>query len=121
VYSGDGVLASQFHRSKLYLKSEFLQTKYLQLRLKVNSIKQSSMPESRYASLHSVKVIKMLRLAIEGLLVLWTLYKSIRCCETDYKKFMSLDRQDVEKGNLRCAQNSLRVFNYAYVFRVIAS
>ena len=55
------------------------------------------MPESRRASLYSVKVIKMSRLAIHHLLTLCSLHGSLCCCETE---FLSSDTQVIEIGQL---------------------
>ena len=71
--------------------------------------------KSRRASLYNAKVIKMSRLAIDRWLIQWPLR-----CETDCTTFLSLDMQDNERGQPRCAQNCPQdpciFFNFAYLF-----
>ena len=56
-------------------KSAFSQTMYLGCVWKwIRPCKQNTAPESRRASLYSVKVIKMSRLAIDRLFILWLLH-----------------------------------------------
>jgi len=69
--------------------------------------------------LHSFKIIKISRLTIDRLAILW----SLCYCETDCASFLSLDTQNVERGQLRWAQNYIQnpeFFNYAYPIRVLA-
>jgi len=87
------------------------------------SREQNYVPESGRASLCSVKVIKMSRLAIDRLLILWSLHGSCRYCktdcETDCRTFLAMDVQDVVREQVRwarnCAFNPLH-FNRTYVF-----
>ena len=72
----------------------------------------------------SVEVIKMSGLAIDCLLILWSLYGSLRCCETDcetdYTIFLSSDTQDIEEDNsdaLETAPKTL-AFSTALIFFV---
>jgi len=84
--------------------------------LKRSSIREETfMLESRRASLHNVKVIKMSRLTIDRFFILWSLHGSLRCCETDCTTFLSLDTQEVERGQLWWSRN-LCIFNCAYLF-----
>jgi len=71
---------THFFCSKVLPKSAFLQTMYLGCFWKwIWSCDQNFAPESRLASLYSVKVIKISRLTIDSFLTLW----SLRCCKTD--------------------------------------
>ena len=132
VHSRDRALASetgfqahsQFQCSKVRPKSGFLLTMSLSFIWKwIRSCEQNSAPESRHASLHSVKVIKMVRLAIDRFLILWSLHRSLCCCETnretDHRTFLSLDTKDDERKQLWCARNCTRnhcLFNCSYLF-----
>jgi len=85
----------------------------------IRSGEPNSAPECRCASLYSIEVIKISRLTMDRCLILWL----CRCCETDRetdcKTPPSLEMQDVQRGQLWCAQNSHRnhhVFNWAYPF-----
>jgi len=40
--------------------------------------------------------------------ILWSLHGPLCCCETDRTSFWSLDTQEVERGQLRCARNCTR-------------
>jgi len=95
------------------------------LSLKVNwSREQNSVPESRRASLYSVKVIKMSRLTIDPFLILWLFHGMLRYCETECTTFLSLDTQDGKKGQLSCAWNCTRnprIFWLHLSVRVLAS
>jgi len=100
--------------SRVHLKSTFLLTMYLGCVWKrVLSREKNSAPESRRVTLPSVKVIKMSRLTI-----------ILHCCEThhetDFTTLLSLETQDIERGQLRHAQNYTRnacVFDHVwYVF-----
>ena len=77
------------------------------LRLKVNSITRT-VPERRCASLLSVKVIKMSRLTTDRLLILRSLYGSLRLCGTDGTTFLREDNSD--------ALGTLAFLNCAYPF-----
>jgi len=65
--------------------------------------------KSRRASLYSGKIIKMSWLANGRLLILWSLHGSLRCCETDRETdcttSLSLDTQDIQRGQLQCARD----------------
>jgi len=74
----------------------------------IRSRKQDSVPESGPASLYSAKIIKISRLTIDHWLILWSLHRSLRCCETHCTNFLPLDTQDVERGELRYARNCAR-------------
>jgi len=97
---------SQFKWLKVRPESAVLQTIYLGCVWKwIRLREQNSAPESRRASFYSVKVIKMSRLAIDRLLILWSLHGSLGCCKTDCTTFLSSDTQDIERGQLSCARN----------------
>ena len=70
---------------------------------------QNSAPESRRDSLYSVKIIKMSRLAINCLVILWSLHGCFVVAKQTVKHttqlLLSLDTQDIERGQLWCAQN----------------
>jgi len=89
---------------------------------------QNSAPESRHVSLYSVKVIKMSRQTINRFLILWALYGSLRCCEThcetDCTTLLSLETQDIERGQLWWARKYARnpcIFKLRLSVRVITS
>jgi len=46
--------------------------------------------KSRRTGLYSVMVIKMSRLAIDRLLILWSIHGSLHCCKTDREKNVQL-------------------------------
>ena len=75
----------------------------------IRSREQNSVPESRHASLYSVKVIKMSRPTADRFLILWSLHGSLRCYETDRQTdcttLLSIDTQEVERGQLQCVWN----------------
>jgi len=61
-----------------------------QLRLKVNSSVRTEFRVWKWsAGLYSVKTIKMSRIAINSLPILWLLHRSICCCEADCTVFCS--------------------------------
>jgi len=76
------------------------------------SREQNSAPESRRASLRSVKFIKMSRLTIYHCLFLRSLHGPLRCCktdcETDCTTSFSLNTQDIETGQLRWTRHCIR-------------
>jgi len=119
-----GFLASetwfQTHFQFFLLKRAFLQTMYLGCVSKwIWSQERNSVPESRRASLYSVKVIKMSRLTINRILTLWSLHGSLRCCKTDCTTFLSLNTQDAERRQFdvaKTAPKTLAFFNCAYLF-----
>jgi len=99
-----------FFCSNIHPKRVFLQTMYLSYVWKrIQSRKQNSAPESRCASLHSGRVIKMSRLTINRFLTLWSVHGLLGCCgadrEIDCATFLSLDPQDTGRGQLRSARN----------------
>jgi len=73
--------------------------------------------KSRHASLYSVKVITMSRLAIDCLLFWRPIHDLFRCCKTDCTTFLSFDMQNIERGQLwltRNCVNPLCIFNGAW-------
>ena len=79
----------QYLCSKMCPKSSFLQTIYLSCVWKwIWSREQNSAPESRRASLHSVKVIKTSRVIIDRFLISCSLHKLLCCCKTASTTFL---------------------------------
>jgi len=94
----------------MHPKSAVLQTMHLVCVWKrIGSRERNSVPESRHASLYSVKVIKMSRLTIDRFLILCSLHGLLCSCktdrETDCTTFLSLETKDFERGQLRCTWN----------------
>ena len=61
------------------------------------------------ATPYKLLVYTVSRLAIDRFVILWSLQGSFRCCETECEAacttFLSLDTQNIERGQLRCAPN----------------
>ena len=82
--------------------------------------------KSSHASSDSAKIIKMSRLAIDRLLILWSLQESLRCCEADAKqtaqlfcpwtrKILRENNSDSSKTAPETAPETPVVCNFAYL------
>jgi len=74
---------------------------------------------SGQASLYSVKVIKISRLYIDCLVILWSLHESLRCCEIDSTIFLSLDTQDIDNSDMsETTPETPCLFNCTYLTEI---